>query len=96
MVSAYVAEKRYVNFREMIRVADARSARSFNCRGVGGCIFELNEKGASGLLTAASVVHENEDENTVRSWLEYLVDMKGAQRERNATDVIGPAPGVTT
>ena len=66
MVSAYVAEKRYVNFREMIRVADARSAR------------------------------ENEDENTVRSWLEYLVDMKGARRERNATDVIGPAPGVTT
>jgi hypothetical protein len=48
------------------------------------------------LFTAASVVQENEDGNTVTGWLEYLVDMKGARRERNATDVIGPAPWVTT
>jgi hypothetical protein len=33
-------------------------------------------------FTAASVVQENEDGNTVTGWLEYLVDMKGARRER--------------
>ena len=39
-----------------------------------------------------SRIQENEDGNTLTGWLEYLVDMKGSRRERNATDVIGPVP----
>jgi hypothetical protein len=43
-----------------------------------------------------SRIKENEDGNTLTGWLEYLVVMKGARRERNATDILGPAPGVAT
>ena len=50
MLLAYVAEKRHVNFLEMIRVADARLTGALNCRSVNGDIFDLHEKVRAGFL----------------------------------------------
>ena len=62
MVLAYVTEKRHVNFREMIRVADARSTRSLNRRNFGGGIFELNEKVRADFYIFLDRRHKNVDD----------------------------------